>query len=412
MTTEPIRIGLFVIAFPRASETFIVTKVLKLLAHGFDVHVFALSPSGDWDAFDVLRGRDDVRARVHIAPPLGATPRSLARGTGTVMARALAHPSEFARLALHSWRHGRGSPLRAARMTYERSAFIGRELDILHVEFDYQGLDIADLKALFRCRLLLSARGTLQKSSTFGPDVPAYLFRHADGYHVISRALERNLRRLGLPASMPVWHIEPAIDLHLFQPPPTRARAPGEPLRILSVGRLTWEKGYEVALDTVALLRDRGVDFVYDIVGAGPYEEAVRYGIMHYNLASQVRMLGTRTREAMPDVYAQADVLLHAALSEGFCNAVIEAQAMELPVVTSDAGGLPENVEDGVTGYVVPVRNPAALADKLAVLARDSELRARLARAGRTRAIRRFDLDRQAEQFVRLYRELMALPQQ
>ena len=84
-------------------------------------------------------------------------------------------------------------------------------------------------------------------------------------------------------------------------------------------------------------------------------------------------------------------------IEEGFCNAVIEAQAMELPVVTSDAGGLPENVEDGVTGFVVPRRNPAALADKLALLARDPALRRRLGCAGRARATARFDLDRQAE---------------
>jgi colanic acid/amylovoran biosynthesis glycosyltransferase len=112
----------------------------------------------------------------------------------------------------------------------------------------------------------------------------------------------------------------------------------------------------------------------------------------------------------MPTVYATADIMVHAAVEEGFCNAVIEAQAMELPVVTSDAGGLPENVEDGVTGFVVPRRNAEAMAEKIIELARDASLRQRLGAAGRARALERFDLDRQAAAFVRLYTELAALP--
>ena len=102
--------------------------------------------------------------------------------------------------------------------------------------------------------------------------------------------------------------------------------------------------------------------------------------------------------------------MVHAALDEGFCNAVIEAQAMALPVVTSDSGGLPENVEDGITGYVVPQRDTDAMAARIALLARDPALRATLGAAGRERALARFDLRDQTSAFVALYRELAALP--
>jgi colanic acid/amylovoran biosynthesis glycosyltransferase len=121
-------------------------------------------------------------------------------------------------------------------------------------------------------------------------------------------------------------------------------------------------------------------------------------------------MAGALRREDVPRVYEQADVMLHAALAEGFCNAVIEAQAMETPVVTTDAGGLPENVDDGVTGFVVPRRDPDALAEKLALLASDPELRARMGRAGRVRATTRFSIDQQAEAFIKLYETLATRP--
>jgi colanic acid/amylovoran biosynthesis glycosyltransferase len=102
-----------------------------------------------------------------------------------------------------------------------------------------------------------------------------------------------------------------------------------------------------------------------------------------------------------------ADVLLHAAVSEGFCNAVMEAQAMELPVVCTDAGGLPENVADGESGFVVPRRDPAALSAKLEELARDFELRRRMGKAGRRRVLEKFQLSDQLDRFERLYEQVL-----
>jgi colanic acid/amylovoran biosynthesis glycosyltransferase len=410
--TKPLRIGLFLVAFPQLSETFIVTKVLKLIDNGFDVHIFTLSSRGDWDKFRVLDGRDDVRARVHVVPPLAPLARVLTKGASEVAKTALGAPADFARLALHTWQHHDVAQLSFAKSLYEHVRFVGHQLDILHIEFDYQALGIADLKKYLGCKLLVSARGTFQNSSTYAraPHACEYLFQYVDGYHFISKFLEANMRKLGLPDDVPRWLVEPAIDLSLFVPQPRPARAPGEPLRIVSVGRLAWAKGYEFALDAVARVRDAGIPFKYDIYGAGPYEEALRFAIRELGLRDHVTLVGTRPRDQMPSIYANADLMLHSAIEEGFCNAVIEAQAMELAVVTSDAGGLPENVADRETGFVVPRRNAQALADKVIVLARDEKLRMELGRAGRTRALARFDLERQADLFVKLYRELAALP--
>jgi colanic acid/amylovoran biosynthesis glycosyltransferase len=104
----------------------------------------------------------------------------------------------------------------------------------------------------------------------------------------------------------------------------------------------------------------------------------------------------------------RADVLLHAATSEGFCYVAVEAQAMQLPVVTSDADGLPENVADGVTGRVVARRDPQALCDALAELAADRELRRKLGRAGRERVLREFTVDREITEFEDFYRRVLA----
>ena len=101
-----------------------------------------------------------------------------------------------------------------------------------------------------------------------------------------------------------------------------------------------------------------------------------------------------------------AHIFLHSAVSEGFCNAVLEAQAMGLPVVCSDADGLPENVDDGETGFVVPRRDAQSLAEKLAVLSREAVLRQKMGEAGRRRVLKRFQLTDQIDAFDRLYRSV------
>ena len=109
----------------------------------------------------------------------------------------------------------------------------------------------------------------------------------------------------------------------------------------------------------------------------------------------------------MTESLAWADVFLHAAVSEGFCVSAIEAQAMALPVVCTDADGLAENVADGESGFVVPRRDPAALAGALLRLVRDPRLVATMGEAACRRARAALDADGQLDAFDRLYEEML-----
>jgi glycosyltransferase involved in cell wall biosynthesis len=95
-------------------------------------------------------------------------------------------------------------------------------------------------------------------------------------------------------------------------------------------------------------------------------------------------------------------------LEEGFGIPAAEAMGCETAVVASDAGGLPEVVQHGVTGLVVPRGDSAALAEAIGSLLGDPERRAQMGRAGRERALQLFDWDRTAEQFERIYAEVLA----
>ena len=117
--------------------------------------------------------------------------------------------------------------------------------------------------------------------------------------------------------------------------------------------------------------------------GEGSCLDAVAYARHEMGLEESVSFLGPLPPTAVKREMLWADVFLHAAVSEGFCNAVIEAQAMKLPVVCTDADGLPENVCEGETGFVVPRRDPEAMALGISRLAADPSLRERMGRAGR-----------------------------
>ena len=165
-----------------------------------------------------------------------------------------------------------------------------------------------------------------------------------------------------------------------------------------------WKKGHEFGLAAVRFC-STGASGRYRIIGEGDHREPTLFSIDDLGLADHVEMVGGQTA---PEVRAPrwADAFLHPSLTEAFGVSVIEAQAMGLPVVCSDAGGLPENIDDGVTGFVVPRRDTGALADRLARLASDPTLGSSSASA-RRRAEMHFDVEHQLDRFDGLYRELL-----
>jgi len=227
--------------------------------------------------------------------------------------------------------------------------------DILHFEFGSLAVGRTYLKNLLNTKMSVSFRGyDLNFVCLDKPDHYHALWQALDGCHLLSNHLWNRALERGCPKDMNHHIIPPAIDLDTFHDQktiqPRQLGTRNHPLRILSVGRLEWKKGYEHALAAVRLLMDRNIFFEYHIIGSGQYVAAIHYARYQFGLDNYVRFLGSQSHERVIESLQWADVFLHPSLSEGFCNAVLEAQAIGLPVVCSDAGGLPENILDGVTG--------------------------------------------------------------
>lgn len=337
------------------------------------------------------------------------------RGIGvTVATRERPSGPDAARVAWLPLPGGPASPLgRAWRRVgpgrARRDALPVAGFDVVY--FPWNSAAIAYQDVLGRAPAVISCRGSQINVAPHNPeraairDGLAATFGRAAAVHCVSAQIRDEATRYGLDPRKAVI-IHPAVDPALFRPAaapsPLRPGSPS-PLRLLTTGSIIWRKGYEYALLAVRELLDRGVAAHFDIIGDGPEGQRLRYTIHDLALQDHVTWHGACPPAEVLRRLQAADVFLLTSLSEGISNAVLEAMACGLPVVTTDVDGMPEAVTDGVEGFLVPPRDPAATAGALARLAASPDLRRTMGDAGRRRVQRDFALDDQIAAFVDLF---------
>lgn len=199
--------------------------------------------------------------------------------------------------------------------------------------------------------------------------------------------------------------VRTGVDLDRFKAPALRLERAMP--RILSVGRLHEVKGFTHLVTALARVREMGLDFECALVGEGPDREAIGFRIHELGLEEHLHLAGAVGPEAMPPVYAGADIFVLPSLSEGLPVVLMEAMASGLPVVATRITGVPELVEDGVSGLLVPPAESEALAQALARLLSNPETRREMGRAGRRRVERGFDLEVHLDRLNHLFRKEM-----
>jgi len=134
-----------------------------------------------------------------------------------------------------------------------------------------------------------------------------------------------------------------------------------ELLEIISVGRAHWKKGYTDAIQALAILKEKKITFHYTIVGGAKDEELV-YLIDHFELNKQVTLTSKIPQNEVYNLLKNSSLFLLPSIEEGLPNVMVEAMALGVPVITTDCGGVSELVSNGVEGWLVPTRNPEAMA--------------------------------------------------
>ena len=209
-------------------------------------------------------------------------------------------------------------------------------------------------------------------------------------------------KKQGLTDYIPKVMIQPSIDLDYFNIKGKKWKkinVRGK-IHFLTVARLHWKKGLEYTLQALAILKEKNILFQYTIIGEGQERERLIFAVHQLGLDSQVAFAGTVPHQDIRKYYEEADIYLQYSIQEGFCNAVLEAQALGLLTIVSDAEGLPENVIHGETGWVVPKRSPKLLGEKIEhVLTMNDAKLIQLQKNAMVRVKKEFNLEKQSQEF-------------
>jgi glycogen(starch) synthase len=258
-----------------------------------------------------------------------------------------------------------------------------------------KGLALTRIRALSREAARLADRVIATDEVTRG-EVPQYL--GVDPARVV--VLPNGIAADELDATTPA---DPAGHVHAAFPILDRTPV------FLSVGRLEAYKGTGDVLKALRLAADRGAlppGWTWLVVGEGPYEPRLRREAGDW-LGDHIHLVGRVDERMLHALYERADAFVHATHFEGSSIVTLEAMAHGLPVLGARAGGIPDKVVDGQTGWLFEPGDVATLADRLARVSASGEERRRLGAAGRARARSLFTWSRIADDTLALYHELL-----
>ena len=180
-----------------------------------------------------------------------------------------------------------------------------------------------------------------------------------------------------------------------------------EPVRLYSVGRLNPCKDHETLIRAVGILKDRGFDICLTIAGEDElggrgHGNYLRTLVVELDLSENVRLPGALPEDAIREGLLNSHLFALASLHEPLGVAIMEAMALQVPVVATNAGGVPELIEHGRDGYLVDVQDPQALASAIETILLDAKLAKRLAGASREKIRNKFQDTRSAELLARI----------
>ena len=277
--------------------------------------------------------------------------------------------------------------------------------DIFHVQWSKDVNQWAFLKA-FGVKLIVSFRGTQINTSPICNPGIAMMYREIlpeyDAYHCVSYAIMNEGSKYGASKEKSVV-IYPAVKKDLISRSDCKREST---LRILSVGRDHWKKGYRVALDAMKILKDEDFRFHYTIVSGGEKEELI-HQIHQLGLSDCVTLIDNLPHASVIDKYRKSDVFLLPSFEEGVANVVLEAMALGVPVISTDCGGMAEVIRDGENGFLIPLRNPQAIRDAIMkVSCLDTARTEDIISNAHDTIRKRHIVDIQVEQMLKLYRHV------
>lgn len=385
------KIGIVLPSVPGYSETFFTSKIKGLQANGFEVVLFVNA---------VAKGTN-VTCKIVSAPCFSKNKIKNGFFSLFILLKVLFFHFKNTQRLYQLDKNDDLSFKKCIKSILINSHLLSQKLDWVHFGFGTMALDRENVAEAIGAKMAVSFRGFDHYVYPIkNEECYKSLFTKEVKYHVLSEGMKTDLVKMGIKKEG-VIKITPAINTELFLSE-VRNQSGNN---FLTVARLHWIKGLDYTLEALALLNEQGIDFTYTIIGDGVEEERLRFLVHQLGLTDKVVFLGKLVQQEVQKEMEKATYYIQYSLQEGFCNAVLEAQAMGLLCIVSDAEGLTENVIHNETGFVVPKRNPAILAAKIVeVINLSQNEKQQLINKAMERIKTNFTLENQIKQFVDFYK--------
>jgi colanic acid/amylovoran/stewartan biosynthesis glycosyltransferase WcaL/AmsK/CpsK len=406
--TKPLRIAFFLHEFPALSETFVLNQITGLIDLGHDVTILAERPRAEPIKHPDVGAYRLAERTVYFDMPdarlerINMIPKKLGQGGNwATLLRSL------------DWRRYNGEA-RSLRLFYWAATLAGQKpFDVIHCHFGPRGRMAAFLREIGAVsgKLATVFHGVDMSAYLRGePDIYRHLFSHGDIFLPISQTWHGRLLNHGCDPARTIVH-RMGVNLQRF-PFRMPRRNSGQALRVLTIGRLIEKKGIDFGLLAVAELVRRKMKVHYTIAGDGVERAGLESFAEELGIARHVTFAGWQDQHGVAQMMLEHDVLLAPSVTdsigdqEGIPVTLMEAMATGLPVIATRHSGIPELIEDGVSGVLVAERDTAGLADALNHF-RDAGFSMRIAQEARERIAADYDVQKLNRTLVEHYRNLL-----
>jgi len=386
------KIGIVLPALPAYSETFFRNKILGLQKHGHEVVLF-VNNSEDVPSY--------LDCKVLKAPKLsGNKIKVIAITLKQIIFSVLNFQKNWKLFQLNQ--QDKIPLIQNIKQIISNQFLIKENLDWLHFGFGTMAVGKENIAEVIGAKMAVSFRGfDYYVYPLKNKDCYKRLFEKEVKYHVLSESMKKGLIEQSISVNK-IIKITPAIDIKLFSD--NRIEKLSKKIHFTTISRLHYIKGLEYILEALSLLKKEGYDFQFTIIGDGAEKERLQFVAHQFDIVEEVIFAGKLSPERVKEALNKTDIYLQYSIQEGFCNAVLEAQAMGLLCVVSNAEGLSENVLDNETGFVVEKQNSQLLFEKLKeVLALPKIEKQKISQQAVERVQKEFNLEKQQQEFLNFY---------
>ena len=393
------RIAYLVSQYPAYSHTFILREVLQLRQFGVQILVASINlPDRTFDKLTDIE-RQEAEQTFYIKQ------QGIAKAVSVLMKILLLNPVGLFRGIKHAIKLG-GWNIKMVlyHFFYLAEALLvgnwmqAQNVKHIHVHFATPAASVGMLiKTVFGFGFSITVHGSDEFYNINGYNLPEKIIA-ADFLFCISHYTRSQIMKwapLKAWAGFDVCRL--GVDPQRFIPS-VKSQA-NETCQILCIGRLLLAKGQSIILDSVAQLKQQGVLVHLTLVGTGPDQQTLINYAESLGISSQVTFTGAVDQDNILPYYNQADMFVLPSFAEGIPVVLMEAMAMAIPCITSRITGIPELIQDGQNGILVPASDSEGLTQAIKRLAENQVLRQQLGEAGRATILSDYDLNKNTRYF-------------